>query len=360
MSTDDGVPFGEVEEWLPVADPTQSGHRPTLEDVAARAGVSRATASRVLNGSPRVSEEARDAVEAAVRELRYQPNQAARTLVTRRTDAVAVVVSEPEPRIFDDPHFARVIRTAARALAEIDAQMVLLLVSSPEDQVRARRFLSGGHVDGALAFAPHKDDALPSVVRRLPLPVVFAGRPWGQLRGLHLVDNDNHGGGLAATRHLLGLGRRRVASITGPADQLAAIDRLAGWREAVDADAASTALLTENGEFTREGGERAMRALLARVPDLDGVFVANDLMAVGALAALRRAGRRVPEDVAVVGFDDHPLIAPTTDPPLTTVRQDAAEQVRRMVDHLMRLVRGDQVRPRREVLPVTLVRRASA
>lgn len=334
--------------------------RPTLEDVAAKAGVSRATASRVLNASPRVSPEAQEAVSAAMLELGYQPNQAARSLVTRRTGAVAVLFSEPEPKIFDDPHFARLIRAAARALADADTQMVLMLVHSPADQARAQRFLAGGHVDGALVFAPHQGDQLTAVARKLPLPVVFGGRPWGSLRGLHLVDNDNEGGGALATRHLIELGRRRITSVTGPADELSAIDRLAGWRAATGADDAATALLTEDGGFTREGGARAMAALLERVPDLDAVFVASDLMAAGALDVLRRAGRRVPEEVAVVGFDDHPMIAPHTDPPLTSVRQDADNQVRQMVTHLLSLVRGEPVRAKREVLPTSLVRRASS
>ncbi|ACU39488.1 LacI family DNA-binding transcriptional regulator [Actinosynnema pretiosum subsp. pretiosum] len=334
--------------------------RPTLEDVAARAGVSRATASRVLNASPRVSPEAQEAVTAAARDLGYQPNQAARALVTRRSGAVAVVFSEPEPKIFDDPHFAWLTRAAARALADADVQMVLMLAHSPQDQDRAQRFLQGGHVDGALVFAPHKGDRLLALARKLPLPVVYAGRPWGSLRGLNSVDHDNTGGGELATRHLMSLGRGRIASVTGPLDELAAADRLAGWRRALGADDERTALLTEDGGFSREGGKRAMAALLGRAPDLDAVFVASDLMAAGALDALREAGRRVPEDVAVVGFDDHPSIAPHTTPALTTVRQDTGNQVSHMVAHLLRLLSGEQVRAKRQVLPTQLVRRESA
>jgi DNA-binding LacI/PurR family transcriptional regulator len=334
--------------------------RPTLEDVAEKAGVSRATASRVLNASPRVSPEAQEAVTAAVTELGYQPNHAARSLVTRRTDAVAVLFSEPEPKIFDDPHFSQLIRAAARALAASDVQMVLMLVHSAEDQARAERFLAGGHVDGALVFAPHKGDQLPSIARKLTLPVVYAGRPWGSLRGLHLVDNDNIGGSVLATEHLMSLGRKRIVTVTGPVDEYSSIDRLQGWRSALDADDATTAKMTESGGFTREGGKIAMATLLKRVPNLDAAFVASDLMAAGALDALREAGKRVPEDVAVVGFDDHPMIAPHTEPPLTTVRQDANEQVRHMVEHLLRLLREEPIKARREILPTALVRRTSA
>ncbi|GDY31963.1 LacI family DNA-binding transcriptional regulator [Gandjariella thermophila] len=340
--------------------PRQPDARPTLEDVAARAGVSRATASRVLNASPRVSPEAKDAVTAAMAALGYQPNQAARTLVTRRTGAIAVVFSEPEAKIFDDPHFARVISTAATELSAADNQMVLLLVHSPEEQRRVRRFLSGGHVDGALMFTPHREDPLPALARELPLPMVFGGRPWGSLRGIHSVDNDNEGGAVLATEHLVGLGRRRIVTVAGPEDELSAVHRMTGWRTAAGLDDATAARWSACGGFTRDGGRRAMAELLDRVPDLDAVFVASDLMAAGALQALRDAGRRVPEDVAVVGFDDHPMIAPHTDPPLTTVRQDAVSQVRRMVQRLHRLLCGEDPRPKREVLPVELVRRASA
>jgi DNA-binding LacI/PurR family transcriptional regulator len=338
----------------------RAGARPTLEDVAAKAGVSRATASRVLNGSPRVSPAALESVTSAVLELGYQPNQAARTLVTRRTGAVAVLISEPQPKIFNDPHFAGVVKWAALALAGIDSQMVLVLVHTAEDQQRAQRFLMGGHVDGALLFTPHQDDPLPTAARKLPLPVVFGGRPWGPLRGLHTVDNDNENGAAMATRHLIERGCRRIVSITGPADELAATDRLAGFRAAIGVRDDDLDPLTEDGGFSREGGERAMTALLARVPDLDGVFAANDLMAAGALTALRAADRRVPRDVRIVGFDDDESVAPHTDPPLTTVRQDIGRQVQSMVDRLFALIRGEEPKQRHQLLPVLLVERASA
>jgi len=334
--------------------------RPTLEDVAARAGVSRATASRVLNGSPKVSPAALESVNSAVLELGYQPNQAARTLVTRRTGAVAVLISEPQPKIFNDPHFAGLVKYAAMALGARDSQMVLVLVHTPSDQLRAQRFLAGGHVDGALLFTPHQDDPLPLSVRKLTLPVVFGGRPWGSLRGLHTVDNDNENGAAMATRYLMERGCRRVVSVTGPTDELAATDRLAGFRAATAASDAQLAQTTECGFFSREGGERAMTALLARVPDLDGVFAANDLMAAGAMTALRAAGKRIPQDVAVVGFDDDESVAPHADPPLTSVRQDIGRQVQSMVDRLFALIRGEEPRQRHQLLPVELVHRNSA
>jgi DNA-binding LacI/PurR family transcriptional regulator len=339
--------------------PLSGARPPTLEDVAAIAGVSRATASRVLNSSPRVSPEAHEAVTAAALQLGYQPNQAARTLVTRRTGAIAMLVSEPQAKVFDDPHFGALVRAAAGELARIDTQLVLMLVHGEGAHGRAERFLRGGHVDGALLFPPPQDDPLPPTVRKLALPVVFGGRPWGSLRSLYTVDNDNEGGALLATEHLLSLGRKNVVTVTGPLDELSAMDRVAGWARAVGADQKLTERNAEIGEYTREGGYRATNLLLHRVPDLDGLFAANDLMAVGALQALREHGRRVPEDVAVVGFDDNPMIAPHAEPPLTTIRQDLGDQVRKMIANLTTLIDGGSVR-KREVLPVQLVRRESA
>ncbi|MFB9303224.1 LacI family DNA-binding transcriptional regulator [Kibdelosporangium philippinense] len=336
-----------------------TGARPTLEDVAAVAGVSRATASRVLNSSPRVSPEAHEAVTAAAQQLGYQPNQAARTLVTRRTGAIAMVVSEPQAKVFNDPHFGTLVRAAASELALIDTQLVLMLGLGEGSHGRAERFLRGGHVDGALLFAPHQDDPLPTTVRKLHLPCVFGGRPWGSLRGLYTVDSDNEGGGYLATEHLLHMGRKTVVSVTGPDDELSSRDRLAGWIRATNAGDAELTHLTESGDYTREGGYHAMNLLLHRVPKLDGVFAANDLMAVGCLQALREANRRVPDDVAVVGFDDNSMIAPHADPPLTTVRQDLGDQVRKMIANLTVLIDGGSVR-KREILPVQLVRRESA
>jgi DNA-binding LacI/PurR family transcriptional regulator len=334
--------------------------RPTLEDVAARAGVSRATVSRVMNDSPRVSPEARELVHNAVQQLGYIPNRAARTLVTRRTDAIALVLSEPENKFFDDPFFASTVRIVSQHLAAVDTQMVLLLVHRPDDHTRIARYLSGGHVDGALVLAPHRGDPLPEAVRDLPLPIVFGGRPWIAEKGLHLVDHDNIGGGRMATEHLLGLGRRVVVTVAGPQDEYAGIERLYGWQQATGLDDETAALRSEPGGFTDRGGEKAMTELLHRVPELDAVFVANDLMAVGALRALRRAGRQVPDDVAIVGYDDQPAIAPHTEPPLTTVRQDPSLRTEHMVSLLRRLIVGDHVAPGRQVLAVELVSRESA
>ncbi|MFI6560598.1 LacI family DNA-binding transcriptional regulator [Streptomyces sp. NPDC050534] len=344
---------------------TDTAPRPTLEAVAARAGVSRATVSRVVNGGDGVREPLVERVRRAVDELGYVPNQAARSLVTRRHDAVAVVIAEPETRVFADPFFALQLRGISKELTAHDNQLVLLLTEGRDDHARVGRYLAGGHVDGALVFSLHLADPLPGLIQHAGVPTVFGGRPgWSDGRSDAVyVDCDNRAGAREAVEHLVGLGRTRVAHITGPLDQTSAADRLEGFRDArVDAD---PRLIVES-DFTPAGGERAMRELLERRPDLDAVFAANDLTAAGALRVLREHGRRVPEDVAVIGFDDMLPVAEQSDPPLTTVRQDIEEMGRLMARLLLRRLghrasaEGEAGAPSSVVLPTTLVRRASA
>ncbi|MFF8914334.1 LacI family DNA-binding transcriptional regulator [Streptomyces sp. NPDC015032] len=339
--------------------------RPTLEAVAALAGVSRATASRVVNGGAGVRRPLVEQVRKAVDELGYVPNHAARTLVTRRNGAVAVIIDEPEFRIFSDPFFSQQIRGISRELTVYDAQLVLLLVEGSGDFDRVARYLAGGHVDGALAFSLHTDDALPAIIRRFRVPTVYGGRPGRPGAASELaapyVDCDNRGGAAEAVRHLVSLGRRRIAHIAGPHDQTSALDRRDGYHDVLpDAD---PALLVE-GDFTVEGGARAMARLLDRHPGPDAVFAANDLMASGALRVLRERGHRVPEEVALVGFDDMVSVAEATDPPLTTVRQDVARMGRLMVRMLMRRLNGEAGNEgcalESVITPTELVRRASA
>ncbi|MGW0604851.1 LacI family DNA-binding transcriptional regulator [Streptomyces sp. NPDC002644] len=335
------------------------GPRPTLEAVAARAGVSRATVSRVVNGATGVRPPLADKVRRAVEELGYVPNHAARSLVTRRTGAVAVIIAEPEFRVFSDPFFEQKVRGISRELSAHDAQLVLLWAEGSSDQDRIARYLEGGHVDGALAFSLHTDDPLAALIAGTRIPAVFGGRPAsGPVPGAPFVDCDNRGGAREAVRHLVSLGRRRIAHIAGPRDQVAALDRVDGYRDVL-VDAPEELLC--QGDFTEAGGARAMAELLDRCPGLDAVFVANDLMAAGALRTLRERGVRVPEDVAVVGFDDMAAVTGITDPPLTTVRQDIAGMGRLMVRLLMRLLdRPGEAVPASVITPTTLVRRASA
>ncbi|WP_214111121.1 LacI family DNA-binding transcriptional regulator [Acrocarpospora catenulata] len=325
--------------------------RPTLEKVAARAGVSRATVSRVVNGSASVGEDIRRAVLRAVEELGYVPNFAARSLVTQRADTVALVFSEPPVRVFsDDPTFAGIIRGVSQELELADKQLVLMLAGSARGHERVERYTTAGHLDGVIVASMHGADPLPAVLARLGIPVVCSGRPITG-NGLPYVDMDNVSGAMQAVSHLVERGRRRIATIAGPPDMVAGIDRLNGYREVLR-DSGRRSIIAI-GDFTRDSGALAMRQLLDDDPALDAVFVASDMMAFGALKALREAGRRVPDDVAVVGFDDVPS-AVYTDPPLTTVRQPTL----RMGRELARLLLDpDQSAP--VLLPTELVVRES-
>lgn len=330
--------------------------RPTLEMVAARAGVSRATVSRVVNGSPTVAPEIRETVLRAVAELGYVPNLAARSLVTQRTDSYALVVPEPANRVFsDDPFFSIVIRGVSEELEKADKQLVLMLANSDTSHDRVERYAMAGHVDGVMLVSMHGADPLPATLTRLGVPVVCNERPLGRI-SVPYVGVDNVGGAEAATRHLLAQGRTRVATIAGPLDMVGGIDRLAGYRAALKGTKCRPILAV--GDFTRESGAAAMRQLLDSDPDIDGVFVASDLMADGALRALRQAGRRVPDDVAVIGFDDIE-IARYTEPPLTTVRQPILTIGRELARMVLRLAAGEEVASS-VVLPTELIIRESA
>lgn len=328
----------------------------TLVTVAALAGVSPATASRVVNGSARVAPEHRAAVEQAVARLGYVPNRAARSLVTRRSGAVALMVREPVQFGASDPYISGFIVAASQSLAGTGVQLVVMVGQDEGDQATAGAYVRAGHVDGAILLSLHGDDALPHQLRRAGVPVVIGGRPPMEWDGC-FVDVDNLGGGGAAAAHLLTTGRRMVGIVAGPADMTAAIDRRTGARRVLREAGLSDGLVAY-GTFTQDSGERATTELLEREPDLDAVFASSDVMALGALRALRAAGRRVPDDVSVVGFDD---VEPAryADPPLTTVRQPSHHQARAMVDALLAQVNGAGT-PSPVVLPTELVVRESA
>jgi DNA-binding LacI/PurR family transcriptional regulator len=334
------------------------GGQPTLEEVAARAGVGRGTVSRVINGSPQVSERTRVRVMRAVDELGYVPNMAARALVTRRTGAVALVISEPEERIFGEPFFAGVVRGITAVVGDASRQLVLALVQTREQVERLDSYLTPQHVDGVLMLSAHDADTLPSRIQGRGLPIVFAGRPAG-LAGASYVDVDNVGGARDAVAHLLAGGRRSVAHIAGPQDMIPGRDRLEGYREAVSAAGGAVHdSLVEAGDFSEASGVLAMRALLERRPDLDAVFAASDPMALGALHVLREEGRKVPDDVAVIGFDDGPMAA-LANPPLTTVHQPMEQLGREMAAMLLRRIGTGTADSERLVLKTRLVERSS-
>jgi len=332
--------------------------RPTLEEVAVRAGVGRGTVSRVINGSPRVSDRAKAAVEAAIAELGYVPNRAARALAGNRTDAIALVIPEPETRLFAEPYFSDIIRGIGAELADTEMQLLLTLIRTPKERSRFAQYLAAHRVDGVLLVSVHEDDPLPDLLEQLEMPAVLNGRR-SDLESVSYVDADNVGGARAAVAHLLARGRRQVATITGPPDMYVARCRLDGYRQAVEAAGlGADDDLVARGDFTEEGGRRAMRELLARRPGVDGVFAASDVMAAGARAVLREEGRRVPDDVALVGFEDS-AIARHMDPALTSVRQPTEEMGRTMARVLLEEIAERASVRRHVVLATELVQRDS-
>lgn len=330
--------------------------RPTLDTVAQAAGVSRATVSRVINDLPGVRSHVRASVEEAISRLGYVPNLAARSLVTKRSGSVALVISEPESEVFSDPFFATIVRGVSDELAAFDLDLVLMMARDSSRHERIVRYARNGHVDGVLLIAMHGEDPLPGLLHAAGVPVVLGGRPVTVSDDWTFVDIDNAGGARLAVGHLLGLGRRRIATIAGPQDMGAGRARLAGYRGAVAA--AGQAEIVGYGDFTEAGGAQAMREVLDRDPGVDAVFAASDRMAIGAMAVLKAAGRRVPLDVAVVGFDDSEA-SPFSDPPLTTVHQSTDEMSRRMVRLLRTRMDGDDARTS-VILPTFVVVRASA
>jgi DNA-binding LacI/PurR family transcriptional regulator len=345
------------------------GRRATLEEVAEAAGVSRATASRVIRGAENVSESARDAVLTAATELRYTVNRAARSLVTRRSDSVAFLVAETQERMFRDPYFLDVLRGAQSVIGPSGLQLVFAIASTHAEIENFAAYASSGHVDGILLISLHGDDQLPLTLEAHGVPTVLNGRPMRNEAEIYYVDSDNFGGGRLATETLIKRGARRIATITGPMDMTAGHDRLAGYRAALEAHGIdSDPYLVATGDFSVEGGSRAMARLLTQNPGEDGrgagpgagvdaVFCASDLTALGALKTLTEAGKRVPEDVALVGFDDV-RDAQFSNPPLTTVRQPIRDLGRTMAQVLLDRIAGRSPQ-QATVLPVQLVDRAS-
>ncbi|MEJ3654654.1 LacI family DNA-binding transcriptional regulator [Actinomycetes bacterium KLBMP 9759] len=330
---------------------------PTLESVAARAGVSRATAGRVLSGNPKVTEQSREAVLRAAAELSYVTNRAARSLMTRRSDSLAFVVAEPEERFFGDPHFAMVLRGVHATVATHDVQLVFTILTTDDERDRFERFAMGGHIDGVIVGSLHGDDPLPRRLHDAGIPVILHGRPYNPIPGLPFVDADNVGGARSAVAHLAERGRTRIATISGPLDMAAAIDRLDGF----ETELAARGLRSHGaagGDFSLASGRHAMRELLERTPDVDAVFAGNDLMALGALGALAEAGRSVPGDVALVGFDDSPLGA-SAHPALTTVHQPIVDAGSQLAASLLTMIETGSV-PDPLVMPTEIVVRGTA
>jgi len=332
-----------------------SPESPTLAHVAQVAGVSLATASRVLNNSAGVSLRAREQVRDAVTHLGYVRRRAARATTSRRTRAVAAVICANNTRLFSDPFYSRVISGATEEFAAHDVPLMVVPITD-ERLALVEPTLHCGHYAGVVLVGAHDRHPLTVSLPAAGVPVTLVGRPMHPSRASY-VDVDNKGGARLAIEHLVRQGRKNIATIAGPPNMSAGADRLAGYKESM-ARAGLPEMPIAYGDFSQASAVHAMWRLLDQRPGLDAVFVASDIMATGALHALRRAGRRVPDDVAIIGFDDLPL-AQHTQPPLTTVRQPIEEigtiAARRMLAELDGLADEQEA-----LLPTTLITRISA
>ena len=336
-----------------------SRRRPaTIHDVAREAGVSRGTVSRVLNGGHYVSPAAKAAVDAAIRRTGYVVNRHARSLITGKSDSVAFLLTEPQERFFEDPNFNVLLRACTQALADRDIPLILMIAGTEDERRRNLRYIEAGHVAGVLLVSSHSGDPVVARLHEAGVPVVACGKPLGQTTRIGYVAADDRDGAREMVRHLHATGRRRIATVTGPLDTPGGVERLAGYRETLAACGlpADDALVV-TGDYSRASGAEAARTLLERAPDVDAVFVASDLMAQGVLDALARAGKRVPEDIAVGGFDDSPA-ALSSQPPLTTIRQPWDRISAEMVRTLLARIAGED--PATVILPTELVVRESA
>ncbi|WP_238333394.1 LacI family DNA-binding transcriptional regulator [Luteimonas marina] len=312
-----------------MAKPWRGGVSVTIKDVARRANVSVATVSRALNGHQNVAEAVRKRVLSVADELRYSPHHAARSLSSRRTQTIGVVLPDLYGEFFSE---------LMRGIDQVARERGLhLLVSSyhghPQEQGAALRTMRG-RVDGLLLMSPFVDGA-ESLAEDLPaaMPVVLMNSALAA-SGRASVGVDNHGGAMAMMQHLLQAGHRRIAFIAGPDDNFDARERLRGYRDALAAGAPGVEPWVLPGDFDEASGHRAGQVLLEAEQRPDAVFAANDMMALGCLFALSQGGLRVPDDVALAGFDDIPL-SRYVHPALTTMRVEIAELGARAIRQLL-------------------------
>ncbi|MFE7077713.1 LacI family DNA-binding transcriptional regulator [Streptomyces sp. NPDC057620] len=351
---------GDLDADLPQSGGRRTG-RPTLDEVAAVAGVARMTVSRVINSAASVSPRTRLLVERAIAETGYVPNRAAQTLAGKRDGIVALVVPDPVSSIYGECYLSEVVHGIESVLAPLDVHLMLALNRTGDEQGRLTQLMLGHRVDGVLLVSVLADDHLPAMVERLHIPALFSGHsPARDAAGR--VDVDDAEAACTATAHLFGQGRRLVASLTGPPSSHPAQRRLEGYRRGVGlaGGGRGAGRLIAYGELTEDGGARAMRDILAMEPDVDGVLAASDAMAAGALHALRDAGRQVPGDAGVIGFNNS-AIARHTDPQLTSVHLPLREMGQAMARVLLhRIGAPSSNRPSHSLLRAKLVRRDSA
>jgi LacI family transcriptional regulator len=329
----------------------------TLEDIAQLASVSRSTVSRVINDHPNVSTRVRERVWDIIHQTGYQPNLAARSLVSQRSNILALVIPRSVSNLFSDPYFPRLTQGVAQACNQSNQTLSLFLFYTEEDERNlVPRLSRPGLVDGVIIQSTLATDDLFSQLVQGDIPYVVAGRPM-KVPNASYVDVDNIAGAYNAVRHLVHLGRRRVATITGSLNTTVGLDRFNGYKKALnESNLDFEPDLSVEGDFTEGGGYYAAQRLLPHRPD--AIFIAADMMAVGALRAIHEAGLSVPGDIAIVGFDDIPP-AERANPSLTTVRQPIRRLGIRLVETLLDLIEKGPNPPRQVIFGTELVIRES-
>ncbi|MCA9875424.1 MAG: LacI family DNA-binding transcriptional regulator [Anaerolineales bacterium] len=328
----------------------------TLKQVSEIAQVSPSTVSRVINQYPNVSDDVRERVLQAVRETGYQPNPAARSLARGKSQVLGLIIPKSAASVCADPFFSYVIQGVAAACMRYDYVLSLVLFHTIEDESRTvSHILSQQLLDGVIITATQRDNQSVYQLLESGIPFVLLGQHDNDQ--VSYVDSDNQSGAYTAVTYLLGLGYRRIATITGPLNNLAAVQRQQGYLQALrDRDQLPEDALIAVGDFTEISGYTAMQRLLPQQPE--AVFVASDTMAQGAIRAVAEAGLRVPKDIALIGYDDLPPAAQTV-PPLTTIRQPIKRAGYTAVETLLDILAHGAEPPRRIILPTELVIRHS-
>lgn len=328
----------------------------TLKEISQMAQVSPSTVSRVINDYPNVSQAVRERVMTAVRETGYQPNPAARSLALGKSQVFGLIIPKSAASVCADPFFSYVIQGVAAACKAYDYVLSLVLFHTIQDESRSvGRILSQQMLDGVIMTATQRDNQSVYQLLDSGIPFVLIGQHDSDQ--VSFVDSDNQAGAYTAVTHLIRMGYQRIAAITGPLNNLAAVQRKQGYLQALaDRDHQLDEAMVAEGDFTEVSGYTAMRKLLPQRPD--AVFISSDLMAQGALRAIYQEGLSVPDDVALVGYDDLPPAA-QTNPPLTTIRQPIKRAGQTAVETLIDLLAHGSEPPRRIILPTELVIRQS-
>lgn len=329
----------------------------TLEEIAKLSKVSRSTVSRVINDDPKVSPTTRERVRAVIQKVNYHPNAAARGLAAGRTRVLGLVIPMPVAAVFSDPYHPLVIQGVASACNAHEHSVMLWLAEPDYERRTITQTLHNGLIDGVILASMLLEDPIMESLVESKLPFILIGRHPKNDR-VSYVDVDNVNSAREIVSYLLRLGRRSIATITGPRNMIAGADRQEGYIAALrDRGIPIDPHLIAAGDFSEDSGYAAMQRLLPCKPD--ALFAASDMMAIGAVRAIREAGLRVPEDIAVVGFDDVPF-ATRADPPLTTMRQPIYRTGFVAAETLIDLIANPSPQPHRIILPTELVIRASS